>query len=126
MARKQKIKIFLIKYLSNNAIKIVNFDYRNIFKRQIFNTSMEAVIVNYRMGRHRQYNNQMIIQVNNLDNREKTKHLIGKRVLWLSPTKKELTVVIKKEHGNNGALRAVFDKGLPGQALGTKVEIMEK
>ena len=87
---------------------------------------MEATIVNYRMGRHRQYNNQMIIQVENIDKREKAKHLIGKRVLWLSPTKKELTGVIKKEHGNNGALRVIFDKGLPGQALGTNIAIMEK
>ena len=87
---------------------------------------MEATIVNYRMGRHNQYNNQMIIQVNNIDNKDKAKHLIGKKVLWLSPAKKELTGIIKREHGNNGALRAVFNKGLPGQALGTKVQIMEK
>ncbi|MEK6952692.1 MAG: 50S ribosomal protein L35ae [Nanoarchaeota archaeon] len=87
---------------------------------------MEATIVNYRMGRHRQYNNQMIIQVNSIDKREKARHLIGKKVLWLSPTKKELTGIIKKEHGKNGALRVVFDKGLPGQALGTKLQIMEK
>ena len=86
---------------------------------------MEASVVNYRMGRHRQYNNQMIIQVKGLDKKDKVKHLIGKKVVWLSPTKKELTGIVKKEHGNNGALRVVFDKGLPGQALGTKVNIME-
>ncbi len=86
---------------------------------------MEAVIVNYRSGRHNQNNNQMIIQVNGINKAEKAKHLIGKKVLWLSPTKKELIGVIKKEHGNNGALRAQFDKGLPGQALGTKVQILE-
>jgi len=87
---------------------------------------MEAKIVNYRLGRHHQYNNEMILQVDGLDDRDKTKHLIGKKVVWMSPTKKELTGVIKKEHGNNGALRVIFDKGLPGQALGTKIAIMEK
>jgi len=86
---------------------------------------MEATIVNYRQGRHNQYNNQMIIQVNGIDKKEKAKHLIGKKVLWLSPKKKELTGVIKREHGNNGALRVVFDKGLPGQSIGTKVKIIE-
>lgn len=86
---------------------------------------MEAVIVNYRMGRHHQNNNQMIIQVPNIDKAEKAKHLIGKRVLWISPSKKELIGIIKKEHGNNGALRVHFDKGLPGQSLGTKVKIIE-
>ncbi len=85
---------------------------------------MEATIVNYRMGRHNQYNNQMILQVSGLDTLEKAKHLIGKKVLWLSPAKKELTGIIKRTHGNNGALRAVFDKGLPGQSLGTKIQIL--
>lgn len=85
---------------------------------------MEATIVNYRMSRHRQYNHEMIIQVNGIDKKEKAKHLIGKKVLWLSPKKKELTGIIKKEHGSNGALRVVFDKGLPGQALGTKLQIL--
>ncbi len=87
---------------------------------------MEATIVNYRSGRHNQHNNQMIIQVQGIDKGEKAKHLIGKKVLWVSPAKKELIGIIKKIHGNNGALRAVFDKGLPGQSLGTKLKIMDK
>ncbi len=86
---------------------------------------MEAIIVNYRIGRHNQYNNQMIIQVNGIDKAEKAKHLLGKKVVWISPKKKELVGVIKREHGNNGALRVVFEQGLPGQALGTKVKILE-
>ena len=86
---------------------------------------MEATIINYRMGRHHQYNNQMIIQVPSITKAEKAKHLIGKKVVWISPSKKELTGLIKKEHGNNGALRVYFDTGMPGQSLGTKVQIME-
>ena len=85
---------------------------------------MEAAIVNYRMGRHNQYNNQMILQVPGIDSLEKAKHFVGKKVLWLSPAKKELTGIIKRTHGNNGALRAVFEKGLPGQSLGTKIQIL--
>ena len=72
-----------------------------------------------------QYNNQMIIQVNGIDKKDKAKHLIGKKVIWLTQKKRELTGVIKREHGSNGALRVVFEHGLPGQALGTKVKIME-
>ena len=87
---------------------------------------MEATIVNYRMGRHNQYNNQMIIQVYGIDKKEKAKDLIGKKVLWMSPKKKELKKMIKRVHGNNGALRVYFDKGLPGQAIGAKVKILEK
>jgi len=87
---------------------------------------MEAKIVNYRRGRYRQYNDQMILQVDGIDKIEKAKHLIGKKVVWTSPKKKELYGIIKKEHGNNGSVRAVFVPGLPGQAVGTKVQIMEK
>ena len=85
---------------------------------------MEGVIINYRSGRHNQNNNQMIIQVNNIDKAEKAKHLIGRKVVWVSPKKKELIGMIKKEHGNKGALRVYFEQGLPGQSIGTKVEII--
>mgnify|MGYP001603549983 CR=1 FL=1 len=85
---------------------------------------MEATIVNYRSGRHNQNNNQMIIQVNNIDKAEKAKHLIGKKVIWKSFKGKELIGMIKKEHGNKGALRVYFEQGLPGQSIGTKVEIV--
>lgn len=87
---------------------------------------MEATIANYRQGGNRQYNNEMIVHVNDIDDKEKAKALIGKKVLWLSPTKKEFIGLIKKQHGNKGALRVRFDKGLPGQAIGNKVKIMEK
>jgi large subunit ribosomal protein L35Ae len=87
---------------------------------------MEGTIVNYRSGRHNQHNNEMIIQIQGIDKADKAKHLIGKKVVWTSPKKKELIGIIKRQHGNNGAVRAVFDKGLPGQSLGTKIKVMEK
>ena len=87
---------------------------------------MEAVIVNYRQGGNRQYNNEMIVQVNDIDNKEKAKSLIGKKILWISPSKKEFIGLIKKQHGNKGALRVRFDKGLPGQAIGNKAKVMDK
>ena len=87
---------------------------------------MEAVIVNYRQGGNRQYNNEMIVQVNDIDNKEKAKSLVGKKILWLSSTKKEFIGIIKKQHGNKGALRVRFDKGLPGQAIGNKAKVMDK
>ncbi|MEK6835858.1 MAG: 50S ribosomal protein L35ae [Nanoarchaeota archaeon] len=85
---------------------------------------MEAIIINFRIGGNRQYNNQLILQVPGLHNKEKAKLLIGKKVIWKSPKGKELTGVIKNIHGNKGALRAYFNTGMPGQCLGTKVEIV--
>ena len=85
---------------------------------------MEGVIVNYRRGRHRQSTNQMIIQVEGIDSKEKAQSLIGKSVIWQTPSKKEkreLKGTVAKEHGNNGAIRARFSVGMPGQSLGQKV-----
>ncbi len=84
---------------------------------------MKGIIVNYRSGRHTQYNNHMIIKINNIDNKEKANKLVNKNVIWKSPKGKEIKGLIVKEHGNKGALRAIFEKGLPGQSIGTEVEI---
>ncbi|MHA1884995.1 MAG: 50S ribosomal protein L35ae, partial [Promethearchaeota archaeon] len=47
-------------------------------------------------------------------------------VVWKSSTGKELKGIITRAHGNNGAVRAHFKKaGVPGQALGTKVQIIK-
>jgi len=84
---------------------------------------MEAIIASFRRGRHTQYNNQMILETN-LD-KEKAKALIGKTATWISPGKNKVQIKgkIKRHHGNKGRLRAHFEKGMPGQSLGTKVKI---
>ena len=82
---------------------------------------MEAAIVNFRGGRHTKSSNQMIIESNL--SKEKAKSLIGKKVIWMSPAKNEIKGEIKTTHGNKGCLRVHFEKGMPGQAVGTKVKI---
>lgn len=82
---------------------------------------MEAVIVNFRGGRHTQYTHQMIVD-SDLP-KEKAKSLIGKKVIWTSPAKREINGEVKTTHGNKGCLRVHFEKGMPGQSVGTKVKI---
>jgi len=82
---------------------------------------MEATITSFRRGRHTQYTTQMIIDPNL--NKEKAKSLIGKKVIWTSPAKREIKGEIKTTHGNKGCLRVHFEKGMPGQSLSTKVKI---
>ncbi|MEW6062971.1 MAG: 50S ribosomal protein L35ae [Nanoarchaeota archaeon] len=84
---------------------------------------MEAQIVNFRRGRHTQTNNQMLIKVSDID-KEKVQKLLNKSVIWKSSSgKKEIKGVITALHGNSGALRVRFERGLPGQAIGTKVKV---
>lgn len=85
---------------------------------------MEASIVNFRSGRHTQRTNQLILKINNIDNKEKAKSLIGKQVIWITSSKKEIKGTIKALHGNSGCVRAKFEKGMPGQCLGTKINII--
>ncbi|MBU4284578.1 MAG: 50S ribosomal protein L35ae [Nanoarchaeota archaeon] len=84
---------------------------------------MEGVIMNFRGGRHTQYDNQMIMLVDGVDSKEKSNALIGKKVVWSSPAKKEIKGLVKSAHGCKGALRVLFEKGMPGQSIGQKVKI---
>ena len=84
---------------------------------------MEGVIKNFRRSRTRQKTNHMIVYLNESDNREKAAKLVGKEVVWKSPAGKEINGKVASAHGNKGAVRVIFEKGLPGQSLTTKVEI---
>ncbi len=84
---------------------------------------MEGKIVNYRGSHHTQHPNQMIIIVDGVDSKEKAKELVKKKVIWKTPSGKEMSGTILKEHGSKGAVRVKFEVGLPGQAIGTKVEV---
>jgi len=84
---------------------------------------MEGVIANFRQGRHTQKPKHMIVIVKGVESKEKAKKLIGKKIVWVSPSGKKIYGSIKATHGRNGAVRAIFDPGLPGQAIATKVSI---
>ena len=65
----------------------------------------------------------MIVQVEGYSDKEKAKELVGKAVKWTSPAGKELKGKVAAVHGNSGAIRVIFETGMPGQAVGTKVTI---
>lgn len=60
---------------------------------------MKGVIVNFRRGRHTQYNDHMIIAVDGVESKEKASALVGKKVTWKSPAGKEISGEIKSAHG---------------------------
>lgn len=84
---------------------------------------MKGVIVNFRGGLHTQRNNQMVVKVDSLTSKAAADKVIGKKVVWTSPAGKEITGLVTKAHGNKGALRVRFDKGMPGQSVGTEVKV---
>ncbi len=84
---------------------------------------MDAVIVNFRLGRHTKSNNHMVVKVKGVDSREKAETMVEKKVSWKSPSGKVIAGTVASAHGNNGAVRVIFERGMPGQAIGKKVVV---
>ncbi len=84
---------------------------------------MQGRIVNFRGNIRMQKYNQLIILVSDVTSKEKAQELIGKNVVWKTPAGREIKGKVTNVHGDGGALRTHFEQGMPGQCLGTTVEI---
>jgi large subunit ribosomal protein L35Ae len=84
---------------------------------------MEGKVIQFRRGRKTVHERHFLIEVPKVSNREEASKLVGKEVVWTSPANKIIKGKISSAHGNKGVVRAIFEKGLPGQAVTTKVEI---
>lgn len=86
---------------------------------------MEGIIIQFRRGRAHYKPRHFLIEVESIKSRENATKLVGKEIIWTSDGKKATKIIgkIAAPHGNKGVLRAIFERGLPGQAIGTKVEI---
>ncbi|MFH8080947.1 MAG: 50S ribosomal protein L35ae [Candidatus Aenigmatarchaeota archaeon] len=84
---------------------------------------MEGIILGYRRGRKTQNVNQVLIDFG-LKNAKEAESLIGKEIIWKSPSNKIVKGKIIALHGRKGVVRAKFEKNLPGQAKATKVKIV--
>ena len=84
-----------------------------------------GTVIQFRGGRKTFKPRHFLLEVDGVDDREKAKALVGKSVSWSSPGKVPTIIKgkIASAHGGNGVLRAIFEKGLPGQAIGTEVKI---
>ena len=80
-------------------------------------------ITNYRLGTKTQMSNECLIQFPDIVEVGKAGNPIGQRVVWQG-AKKKFTGKIIGFHGKNGVVRVKFKKGVPGQALGTTVELI--
>ena len=87
---------------------------------------MKAKVIQFRRGRKTIHERHFLIEVEGVSNRKDDGKLVGKEVEWKSPAGKVIKGKISSAHGNNGIVRAIFEKGLPGQAVTTEVEIKER
>lgn len=86
---------------------------------------MEGRISAFRGSFRRKSGNQMIVLIDSVTDKAKAQALVGKSVVWTSPGKdrKQLKGRISAPHGGKGAVRAIFETGMPGQSLGDVVKI---
>jgi len=84
--------------------------------------SLRGKIVQFRRGRHTIHERHFLLDVG-AANRKEAEKFVGKNVEWKSPAGKIIKGKISSAHGNKGIVRAIFEKGLPGQALTTQAEI---
>jgi large subunit ribosomal protein L35Ae len=79
---------------------------------------VKGKVIQFRRGRHRIHERHFLLDFG-LKNREEASKFIGKIVEWTSEgkDKKKITGKISSAHGNKGLVRAIFERGLPGQAV---------
>ena len=87
---------------------------------------MNALIINYRRGRKTQKTNQMIIEIEKVKSKEEAEKFVGKKVEFHceGKQKKIITGTISKIHGNSGAMRVLFNTGMPGQSIGGDLKVL--
>ncbi len=85
---------------------------------------MKGIVVQFRRGRKMIHERHYLLDLGMKD-RAEAKKLAGKEVEWKSSAGKVIKGKISDAHGNNGLVRAIFEKGLPGQAVTTEVEVKD-
>jgi len=84
---------------------------------------MKGKVIQFRRGRHTIHEKHFLVEVEGIKTKEDASKLVGKEVIWKSPAGKIINGKVASSHGTKGVLRCIFEKGLPGQAITTEVEI---
>ena len=84
---------------------------------------VKGKVIQFRRGRHTVHEKHFLIEISGVDSKKDAEKFVKKDVIWKSPAGKIINGKIASAHGNNGVVRAIFEKGLPGQAVTTEVEI---
>ena len=82
-------------------------------------------VIQFRRGRKTVSERHFLIELDGVSSRKDAEKFVGKDVEWKSPAGKIIKGKIASAHGIKGIVRAIFEKGLPGQALTTKVEVKD-
>ncbi len=88
----------------------------------ILSQKVHGRIVNYRTGPKSQTSRECLIELETIDSESSAGKLIGQKVTWKNGDNKFIGK-IRGAHGKNGMVRVRFPHGVPGQAIGARVEL---
>ncbi len=80
-------------------------------------------ITNYRIGIKAQQPKECLIEFTNVNSVSLAGKLVGQKVIWVNG-KKTHTGKIVGPHGRNGIVKVKFARPVPGQAIGTTVQLI--
>ncbi len=85
---------------------------------------VKGIVIQFRRGKHRIHEKHYLLDIG-MQSREEAKTMTGKDVEWTSPSGKVIKGKISDAHGNKGLVRAIFERGLPGQAITTEINLKD-
>ncbi|KPV64917.1 MAG: 50S ribosomal protein L35Ae [Candidatus Bathyarchaeota archaeon BA1] len=94
----------------------------NSHERALYKT-LKGIIVSYRKGPKTQNPKECLLRFPGVETDEAAGRLIGRKVAWPVEERRCRGKIVAL-HGKNGIVRARFNKGVPGQALGSWAEII--
>lgn len=80
-------------------------------------------VIQFRRGRHTISEKHFLIELEGVSSRKDAEKFVGKNVEWKSPAGRIILGKISAAHGSKGVVRGIFERGLPGQSITTKVEV---
>ena len=107
----------------NRAHLNASIPYRGVLKVNILSQKIIGRITNYRLGESAQQTKECLIEFKSIDSASAAGKLIGQKVIW-GIGKKAHTGKVVGMHGRNGIVRVKFTHPVPGQAIGTLVELI--
>ncbi len=85
--------------------------------------SLIGFVVSYRTGPKTQRSKECVLKFPNVRSPSEAARLIGRKVAWPVGERKIRGKIVAL-HGKRGLVRVRFRRGVSGQALGTRVEII--
>ena len=80
-------------------------------------------ITNYRTGPKSQTSKECLIEFETINSAGLAGKLVGQKVTWKNGNS-SLVGKVRGAHGKNGMVRVRFPHGVPGQAIGTSVKLV--